>query len=49
MKGEFWFRVPLTKEVNETMFSDRWALANSLDPNQTESSLIRVCTDCHSV
>ena len=38
MKGEILFHVPLTKEVNETMFSDRWAGADIVDPNLTESS-----------
>ena len=34
---------------NDPKFSDRQAWANSADPDQTRSSLIRVYTVCHSV
>ena len=34
---------------NDPKFSDRMAWANSVDPNQTARSLIRVYTVCHSV
>ena len=34
---------------NDPKFSDRYALANSIDPDQTASSLIMVYTVCHSV
>ena len=35
---------------NDPKFSDRYAWANSVDPDQTApSGLIRVCTVCHSV
>ena len=34
---------------NDSKFSDRYAWANSADPDQTAPSLIRVYTFCHSV
>ena len=34
---------------NDPKFSDGYAWANSADPDQTRSSLIRVYTVCHSV
>ena len=45
----FFFCVCFACYHNDPKFSDRYIWANSADPDQTASSLIRVYTVCHSV